>query len=223
MTAAAPEPSLSAVYYTLADKIFNGAPRFIRGASAMEHLPALAMPEIAFCGRSNVGKSSLLNSLVRFKNLARVAKTPGRTQELNLFNLGDRLILADMPGYGYATAPEPVQLKWQKFLPEYLAARDQLRRVFLLIDARHGLRDTDRQMLGLLLEMQVSAQLVLTKCDSAKAPQVEEFLHYGHELAADFPNLVPVVVATSSKTDQGIRELRAWVAEAISHAPASAE
>lgn len=208
--------------YLLADKIFSAPATFIAGALAMADLPARAQPEIAFCGRSNVGKSSLLNALVGQNNLARVAKTPGRTQQLNLFNLGDRLILADMPGYGYAAAPEPVQMQWQKFLPEYLAGRDQLRRVFLLIDARHGIKDTDRQMLGLLLEMRASAQLVLTKCDSAKSPQVEEFLHYGRELATEFPNLVPAVVATSSKTGQGVRDLRAWAAEAISHAPTPA-
>lgn len=209
-------PALDKADFTLAEKIFNGAPRFLRGASALTDLPALAQPEVAFCGRSNVGKSSLLNALVGHKGLARVAKTPGRTQELNLFNLGDRLILADMPGYGYAKAPEDIQMKWQKFLPQYLATRDQLRRVFLLIDGRHGIKDTDQQMLGLLNDMAVSTQLVLTKCDSTTPVLLNEFLDYGLTLQAEFSNLVPVVVATSSKSDQGLRELRGWIAQAIS-------
>ncbi len=137
----------------------------MRGVKRMEDLQQLAMPEIAFCGRSNVGKSSLLNAILGQKSLARISKTPGRTRELNFFNLGDRLILVDMPGYGYARVPESERRNWDKFFPEYLSTRDRLLRVFLLIDARHGIKHSDNQMMDLLDQTETAYQLVFTKSD----------------------------------------------------------
>lgn len=185
---------------------------FARGAPTLEFLPPDDRPEIAFAGRSNVGKSSLINALVGQHNLARASNTPGRTQELNFFTVPDAsLYLVDMPGYGYAEAPKPVVAAWNEVLRDYLAGRASLLRVFLLIDARHGLKPVDQEIMALLDTAAVSYQAVLTKADKItdKAlPYVEKAVR---EELAKHPAAFPEIISTSSEKLTGIDELRATI------------
>jgi GTP-binding protein len=183
------------------------------GVAEPRQLPEAGPPEVAFAGRSNVGKSSLINALTGRNALARTSKTPGRTQQLNLFDLGDgRLILVDMPGYGYAQAPKNLVDSWNRLIRTYLRGRPTLRRTCLLVDARHGLKDSDRALMDLLGEAAVAFQVVLTKCDALAARQLEDRVaEVGAELARRAA-AHPEVLATSAAKGTGLDRLRAELA-----------
>jgi GTP-binding protein len=197
---------------------------FIRGVPAMKFLPPEGPPEIAFAGRSNVGKSSLINALVGQKGLARTSNTPGRTQELNYFvpdgysgNPGDLppMALVDMPGYGYAQAPKEQVDQWTKLVLDYLKGRVTLKRVYVLIDARHGVKKNDEDVLGLLDKAAVSYQLVLTKTDKIKAAGVPRLIAEILEKIRTRPAAFPAVIATSSEEGDGMDELRDAITLAV--------
>ena len=186
---------------------------FILSASSPWQFPPPTLPEIAFVGRSNVGKSSLLNALAGRKNLARTSNTPGRTQQVNFFNLGERLMLTDLPGYGYARATKSIVEKWTRLIKSYLKGRVQLRRVCLLIDSRHGMKDTDREAMDLMDAAAVGYQIILTKCDKVKASELENLLEKTHKEIAKHVAAHPDIMVTSSFKSQGILELRATLAD----------
>ena len=194
-------------------KLFAGPCDFMLGVAALHQLPEAGPPEVAFAGRSNVGKSSLINALTGRGALARTSKTPGRTQQLNLFDLGGgRLILVDMPGYGYAQAPKPLVDAWNRLIRGYLRGRPTLRRVCLLVDARHGLKDSDRALMDLLGEAAVVFQVVLTKADAVGERQLAERIgDIGAELAKRTA-AHPQVLATSAAKGTGLERLRAELA-----------
>lgn len=185
---------------------------FMLGAAGLDQIPLTELPEIAFAGRSNVGKSSLVNALTGRKTLARTSHTPGRTQQVNFFDLGGRMIVADMPGYGYAQAPKDQVEKWTRLIKAYLKGRAQLMRVLVLVDARHGIKDTDRQIMKMLDTAAVSYQVVLTKIDKVKAGPLEKLLEQMHGELARHVASHPVIRCTSSAKGTGIEELRAELA-----------
>jgi len=186
--------------------------RFVAGATNEAALPPGGLPEIAFAGRSNVGKSSLVNALTGRKTLANVSRTPGRTQQLNFFELGRRLWLVDLPGYGYAKVSKSDVARWQELIQRYLKGRPTLRRVLVLIDARHGLKDVDRGVLDGLDEAAMSYQVVLTKADLAKPAEQQARLAEVSAALAKHRAAHPVVHLTSAETGQGIEALRAELA-----------
>jgi len=188
---------------------------FVMGVAEIAQLPPAGLPEIAFIGRSNVGKSSLVNALVGRKALARTSNTPGRTQQLNFFNLSDTLMLVDLPGYGYARAPKKAVARWQALISGYLRGRAPLRRVCVLVDARHGLKPTDREMMEMLDIHAVSYQLVLTKADKIKPPALAERIVSLQDQRADYPAMHPDVLATSAVKSSGISELQHALAELL--------
>lgn len=185
---------------------------FFYAAQRIDQLPPVAGPEIAFCGRSNVGKSSLVNALTGQKALARVSNTPGRTKQLNFFNLGDRLTLVDMPGYGYAQASKSVKADWQGLMFDFLRGRPTLRRVILLLDARIETKPADRMAMKLLNDAAVAFQIVLTKADDAKPWWLEQRTREAEALARSHTAGHPLVIVTSAETGLGIPELRAELA-----------
>ena len=193
-------------------KLFASECRFVHAAQRLEHLPPATGPEVAFAGRSNVGKSSLLNALTGRLALARVSQAPGRTRQLNFFDLGGRLTLVDMPGYGYARASRSVKEDWQGLMFDYLRGRPTLRRVLLLLDARIEIKPADTAVMELLDRAAVTFQLVLTKADGVKPDDLPRKLAAVTALARRHPAAHPEVMVTSSETGQGIEELRAEIA-----------
>lgn len=194
--------------------LFLGPCDFVKSVAGLDGLPNATLPEIAFVGRSNVGKSSIINALVNRKGLAKSSQTPGRTRHLNFFNLGDKAYLVDLPGYGYARASKTDIAQWQGLMRDYLRGRASLKRVCLLIDSRHGVKENDREMMAMLDEAAVTYQLVLTKGDKCKKPQVARMIEEAEAEAAKRGAAFPLVVATSSEKRQGLEELRAMLAQA---------
>lgn len=193
---------------TSPEELFRQPCRFVKSVVALDHLPEGNLPEIAFAGRSNVGKSSLLNAIFNMNALARVSNTPGRTQALNFFILGESFFLVDMPGYGYAQAPKGLVASWNDLLRLYLSGRPQLKRVYLLIDSRHGIKPNDSEIMTMLDKAAVSYQAVLTKTDKVSNQQVEQRKDEVVATFAKHPALYPVVLATSAVKKQGLEELK---------------
>lgn len=206
----APEPEAEAA--ERGRLLFAGPVTFLRGVVAMDGLPPADRPEVCFAGRSNVGKSSLINALTGRKALARTSNTPGRTQELNFFSAGDGLYLVDLPGYGFAEAPKPVVARWQALLRAYLAGRPTLRRAFVLVDHRHGIKPPDAEIMNLLDRAAVTFQVVLTKADKVGPTDRERVLAQVRTALARHPAAFPEIVVTSSETAQGLATLRALIA-----------
>ncbi|WP_374646596.1 ribosome biogenesis GTP-binding protein YihA/YsxC [Tabrizicola sp.] len=192
--------------------LFAGPVTFVKGVVAMAGLPPADRVEVCFAGRSNVGKSSLINALTGRKTLARASNTPGRTQEINYFALGESRYLVDLPGYGYAEAPVAVVAKWQALLKQYLAGRQTLRRAFVLIDSRHGIKAVDAEILKLLDRSAVTFQVVLTKVDKINRAEREAVIEQVKGALAKHPAAYPEIVVTSSEKGEGIETLRAIIA-----------
>lgn len=191
--------------------LFAGETEFVKGVVAMDGLPDPDRMEICFAGRSNVGKSSLINALTGRKGLARASNTPGRTQEINFFTAGD-IYVVDLPGYGFANAPVAVVEKWQRLLKQYLQGRQTLRRVFVLIDARHGAKPVDEEIMQLLGRAAVTFQVVMTKTDKVKGKALEESLAKTRAAMQKHPAAFPEIILTSSEKGTGIPTLRAVIA-----------
>jgi len=185
---------------------------FMLSAVSLETLPPAQLPEICFAGRSNVGKSSLINALTNRKGLARASNTPGRTRELNYFNVDERLFVVDLPGYGYAKASKSDIARWTKLTRQFLFGRASLRRVFLLIDSRHGLKDSDLELMNMLDETAVTYQLILTKTDKLKKGGLEKVSSKTQKIIAQRPAAFPKIINTSSETKNGLDLLRAEIA-----------
>ncbi|MBC8013461.1 MAG: YihA family ribosome biogenesis GTP-binding protein [Methyloceanibacter sp.] len=207
-------PDFSAAELARGEALFKGPCTFVKGVVRIEDLPKDGRPEIAFAGRSNVGKSSLINALTGRTSLARVSVTPGRTRELNFFTLGKEkaLYLVDMPGYGYARASKSEIKGWTRLIGDYLKGRRELKRVFLLIDARHGIKPNDEETMALLDEAAVSYQVVLTKVDKPKASELQAVQAKVVSALAKHPAAYPQVLTTTARMGSGIKELRAAVA-----------
>jgi GTP-binding protein len=199
-----------------ARRLFAGPIEFLKSAPDLRFLPDPDVPEIAFAGRSNVGKSSLLNALTNRKSLARTSNTPGRTQELNFFNVGQpvKLRLVDMPGYGFAEAPKDLVRRWRHVVNDYLRGRQVLKRALVLVDSRHGLKEVDCEMMRMLDDAAVSYHLVLTKGDKVKPSALGALYETTASEAAKHPAAHPSIFTTSSETGSGIAELRTAVLEA---------
>ncbi len=198
-------------------KIFSGPVAFLKSAPKLEFLPDPTVAEIAFAGRSNVGKSSLINALVNRNNLARASNTPGRTQELNFFEVGDPAIfrIVDMPGYGYAKAPIATVKKWRHLINDYLRGRVVLKRVFLLIDSRHGIKEVDHEIMAMLDAAAISYRIVLTKTDKIKASELAAVEADTAEKLRKHVAAFPQLSVTSAEKRGGIDDLRAAVLEAV--------
>jgi len=199
--------------------LFAGPVDFLMGAVSLETLPGTDRPEVAFAGRSNVGKSSLVNALTGRKTLARTSNTPGRTQELNFFTIGSEMqqpaYLVDLPGYGYAKIERKKVHAWTRLVKDYLRGRPNLRRIMLLIDSRHGLKENDREIMTMLDEAAVNYQLVLTKLDKLKVVEREKIQKKTQEDAKKFIACHPTILATSSEKGWGLAEVRAEITQMI--------
>ena len=192
-------------------KLFAGESEFVKGVVAMSGLPPADRMEVCFAGRSNVGKSTLINALTGRKGLARASNTPGRTQEINYFTQGPELYLVDLPGYGFANAPIPVIEKWQRLLKQYLSGRQTLRRAFVLIDARHGIKRVDEEIMSLLDSAAVTFQCVMTKSDKVRGQDRDKILEQMRGALSKHPAAYPEIVLTSSEKGDGIATLRSII------------
>lgn len=193
--------------------LFSQECTFERGVQKIDGFADISLPEIAFAGRSNVGKSSLLNALTNRNTLARTSNTPGRTQQLNFFNLGNRLFLVDMPGYGYAKVSKTLQQQWQHLLEAYFRGRTSLERAYVLIDARVGIKDNDKEIMRVFDKTAVSYQIILTKIDKVGKQQLAELVLQLEALLLTHPAAHPKVMATSAEKNIGIGELRAEMSQ----------
>ncbi len=193
-------------------KLFAGPVEFLKGVVAMDGLPPADRPEVCFAGRSNVGKSTLINAVTGRKAIARASNTPGRTQEINFFTVADSHYLVDLPGYGFANAPVAVVRQWQALLKQYLAGRATLRRAFVLVDARHGIKPVDEEIMTLLDGAAVTFQCVLTKTDKIKAGTRDRVLDQVRGRLAPHPAAFPELILTSAETGEGIATLRTAIA-----------
>ncbi len=196
-------------------KLFAGSCQFVAGSTKIENLPPASLPEIAFAGRSNVGKSSLVNALTDQKNLARTSRTPGRTQQLNFFKLDNRVILVDMPGYGYARASKSRIQDWTTLMHDYLKGRATLKRLCMLIDARHGIKGSDKILMNELDKAAVVYQIILTKADKVSQTTVLEFSQKFDRMRKEHPAGHPDIIATSARKGMGVLELRASLAALV--------
>ena len=195
--------------------LFAGETEFLKGVVAMSGLPPADRIEVCFAGRSNVGKSSLINALTGRRGLARASNTPGRTQEINFFTVGPSHYLVDLPGYGYANAPVAIVAKWQKLLKQYLSGRQTLRRAFVLIDARHGVKPVDEEILSLMDSSALTFQVVLTKTDKIKTSERDAVLAQVRAALVKHPAAFPEIILTSSEKGEGIATLRAVIATLV--------
>lgn len=195
-----------------AKTLFGGPCEFVLGVAELHQLPEKDIPEVCFAGRSNVGKSSLINALVRQKNIARTSNTPGRTQQLNFFELNHMMYLVDLPGYGFAKAPVDIVRKWQRVLASYLSGRARLRRAYILVDSRHGIKDLDHEIMDSLDKAAVSFQVVLTKADKIKLYEQSEVVERTLQDIKRHPAAFPEILLTSSEKSTGIIELREAIA-----------
>ena len=207
-----PRPDLTEEALEAGRKLFATECRFFHGAQRLDQLPPLAGTEIAFAGRSNVGKSSLLNALTGRRALARISSEPGRTRQLNFFDLGGRLTLVDMPGYGYARASKDIKADWQGMMFDYLRGRPTLVRVMLLLDSRIEMKQADHDVMALLDRAAVTYQVVLTKVDGLKPPGLARKQEEVRALVRRHPAAFPEIATTSAETGAGIPELRAVLA-----------
>lgn len=195
-----------------ADDLFRQSCTFVLGVARFEQLPEDALPEVAFAGRSNVGKSTLINAVTGRRGLAKTSNTPGRTQQLNYFNLAGKLHIVDLPGYGYAQAPEAVVKQWQKLIFTYLRGRVNLKRVFLLIDSRHGVKKVDEEIMDLLDQAAVTYQLILTKCDKISAAALGKVMQDTAAKIKLRPAAYTEIIPTSSEKNINIELVRAEIA-----------
>ena len=193
-------------------KLFAQTAEFLKGVVAMSGLPPADRVEVCFAGRSNVGKSTLINALTGRKALARASNTPGRTQEINFFSLTEKLYLVDLPGYGFANAPVAVVEKWQRLLKSYLTGRPTLRRAFVLVDSRHGIKAPDQDIMTMLDKAAVTFQVVMTKTDKMKAPELAKVMARVRADLAKHPAAFPELILTSSDKGTGIETLRSVIA-----------
>lgn len=198
-----------------AEVLFRQPVNFVLSVASLAQLPLTEMGEVAFAGRSNVGKSSIINALFNQKKLAKTSNTPGRTQQLNYFNLNDSIHIVDLPGYGYAEAPEKLVKQWQKLIFDYLRGRVNLKRVFLLIDSRHGLKKVDKEVMEMLDKAAVTYQIVLTKADKVSAKEQQKQEEALHTEIKKHAAAYTDIIATSSVKNQGLDLLRAEIASLI--------
>jgi GTP-binding protein len=199
--------------------LFAQEATFVRGCHKLADLPPFEFPEVAFAGRSNVGKSSLVNALVNRKMLARTSNTPGRTQEINFFNLAKTLYLVDLPGYGYAKVSKYKKIAWNRFMLDYLKGRPTLKRVYVLIDSRHGFQKADLSFMEVLDDSAVSYQIVLTKVDKISSQNVTKMKEDVEETLKKHPAAYPKLIETSSHDGIGVAELRAFIFQDIQGLP----